>query len=117
MTDQRSIRGREAHARLRPAMLPFAVAAVAGLASVALPGPELDQSLVVIACAIAAGMLVVGLALYARHQERWLIGILPLAYLSSSRCCATPAGGPPTGLAASRCCPWCGSGSSGRGAS
>ena len=69
MTDQRSIRGREAHARLRPAMLPFAVAAVAGLASVALPGPELDHSLVAVAYAIAAGMLVVGLALYAGHRS------------------------------------------------
>ena len=81
MPHQLSIRGREAHARLRPAMLPFAVAAIAGLASAALPGPKLDHSLVAVACAIAAGMLVVGFALYAGHRERLLIGILPLAYL------------------------------------
>jgi two-component system, sensor histidine kinase and response regulator len=81
MTYQRSIRGREAHTRLRPAMLPFALAAVAGLASVALPGPEMDQGLFAIACAIVAGMLVIGLVLRFCHRERWLIGILPLGYL------------------------------------
>ncbi|HEX5900233.1 MAG TPA: PAS domain S-box protein [Solirubrobacteraceae bacterium] len=62
-------------------MLPFAVAAVAGLGSVALPGPDLDPALFGIACAITAGMLVVGLLGYVRHQERWLIGVLPLGYL------------------------------------
>src|SRR6476660_3853612 len=99
MTHQRSIRGREAHTRLRPAMLPFAVAAVAGLASVALPGPELDQSLVAVACAVAAGMVVVGLALYAGHQERWLIGVLPLAYLVVVALLRHASGGSSTGLA------------------
>ena len=99
MTHQRSIRGREAHTRLRPAMLPFAVAAVAGLASVALPGPELDQSLVAVACAVAAGMVVVGLALYAGHQERWLIGVLPLAYLVVVALLRHASGGTSTGLA------------------
>jgi two-component system sensor histidine kinase/response regulator len=99
MTDQRSIRGREAHTRLRPAMLPFAVAAVAGVASVALPGPKLDDSLVAVACAIAAGMLVVGLALYAGHRERWLIGILPLAYLLVVALLRHASGGTSTGFA------------------
>jgi two-component system sensor histidine kinase/response regulator len=67
--------------RLRPAMLPFALAAVAGLASVALPGPERDQGLFRIACAVAGGLLVIGVLLLATHRERWLIGVLPLGYL------------------------------------
>ena len=66
----------------RPAMLPFALAAVAGLASVALPGPALDRSEFLIACAITAGMLVVGLLGHLRHHDRWLIGVLPLGYLA-----------------------------------
>jgi hypothetical protein len=41
----------EANTVWRPAMLPFALAAVAGLASVALPGPDLDHGLFAIACA------------------------------------------------------------------
>jgi len=65
----------------RPAMLPFALAAIAGLASVALPGPPMDPTLFAVSCAITAGMLVMGLFLLARHHERWLIGILPLGYL------------------------------------
>ena len=93
MRYQRSIRGREARVPAdaprplvaeqvwRPAMLPFALAAVAGLASVALPGPALDRSEFLIACAITAGMLVVGLLVHLRHRDRWLIGILPLGYL------------------------------------
>ena len=99
MTHERSIRGREAPTRLRPAMLPFALAAVAGLASLALPGPELDESLVAVACAIAAGMLVVGVALYAGHRERWLIGVLPLAYLLVVALLRHASGGTSTGLA------------------
>ena len=99
MTHERSIRGREAHARLRPAMLPFALAAVAGLVSVALPGPELDGSLVAVACAIAAGMLVVGVALYGGRREGWLIGGLPLAYLLVVALLRHAGGGTSTGLA------------------
>jgi two-component system sensor histidine kinase/response regulator len=65
----------------RPAMLPFALAAIAGLASVALPGPPMDHTLFGIACGVTAGTLVIGLVLLGRHQERWLIGILPVGYL------------------------------------
>jgi PAS domain S-box-containing protein len=99
MTHQSSIRGREAHARLRPAMLPFAVAAVAGLASVVLPGPSVDRGLLAVACAVAAAMLVAGPVLVAGHRERWLIGILPLAYLVVVALLRHASGGTATGFA------------------
>ena len=101
MTYQRSIRGREARVPAdaprplvaeqvwRPAMLPFALAAVAGLASVALPGPALDRSEFLIACAITAGMLVVGLA-GAPAPPRPLADRRPAARLPGGRRAAAP---------------------------
>ena len=47
-----------------------------------LPGPALDRSEFLIACAITAGMLVVGLLGHLRHHDRWLIGVLRLGYLA-----------------------------------
>ncbi len=62
-------------------MLPFALVAVAGLASVALPGPPMDATLFAVASAITAVMLGFGVLSVLRHRERWMIVILPFGYL------------------------------------
>ena len=62
-------------------MLPFALVAVAGLASVALPGPPMDATLFAVASAITAVMLGFGVLAVLRHRERWMIVILPFGYL------------------------------------
>src|SRR4029079_2116009 len=80
-------------------MLPFAVAAVAGLASVVLPGPSVDHGPLAVACAVVAAMLVAGPALVAGHRERWLIGVLPLAYLVVVALLRHASGGTSTGFA------------------
>ena len=65
----------------RPATLPFALAAVAGLASIALPGPSMDDTLVAVACGITAVVLLLGVLLVLRRRERWLVPLLALGYL------------------------------------
>jgi PAS domain S-box-containing protein len=65
----------------RPATLPFALAAVAGLASIVLPGPAMDDTLFLVACGITAIMLLLGVLLVLRSRERWLVLLLALGYL------------------------------------
>ena len=62
-------------------MLPFALAAVAGLASVALPGPALDRAVPHRLRASRPACSSSACWRHLRHRERWLIGVLPLGYL------------------------------------
>jgi two-component system sensor histidine kinase/response regulator len=62
-------------------MLPFALAGAAGLASVALPGPSLSRTPLELAIAVVIATVAIGVALAVSRRDRWLIVILPLAYL------------------------------------
>jgi two-component system sensor histidine kinase/response regulator len=59
---------------------PFAVVALIGLLSVALPGPETDWTLFALAAALTVAIAAAGLVLTARQAGRAWIGILPLVY-------------------------------------
>jgi two-component system sensor histidine kinase/response regulator len=82
----------------RPAMLSFALAAIAGVASLVLPGPRLDHTLLGIACAIMALILVAGLGLARRREASWLIGFLPLGYIAVAALLRHANEGPASGL-------------------
>jgi PAS domain-containing protein len=69
------------HSTVQPReILPFAAAALIGLASVLLPGPETDWLVFAIGAALTLAIAVVGLTAAERQRGRPLILILPLAY-------------------------------------
>jgi PAS domain S-box-containing protein len=61
-------------------ILPFAAAALIGLASVLLPGPDTDWLVFAIGAALTVAIAVIGLTAAERRRGRPLIVVLPLAY-------------------------------------
>jgi two-component system, sensor histidine kinase and response regulator len=69
------------HSTVQPReILPFAGAALIGLAAILLPGPPTDWTLFAIAAALTLAIAVVGMAAASRQRGRSLILLLPLAY-------------------------------------
>jgi two-component system sensor histidine kinase/response regulator len=69
------------HSTVEPReILPFAAAALIGLASVLLPGPETDWLVFAIGAGLTVAIAVIGLTAAARRRGRPLIVLLPLAY-------------------------------------
>jgi two-component system, sensor histidine kinase and response regulator len=61
-------------------ILPFAGAALIGLAAVLLPGPGTDWTLFAVACGLTVAIVLAGLAAAHRRRGRPLILLLPLLY-------------------------------------
>ena len=69
------------HSTVEPReILPFAAAALIGLASVLLPGPETDWLVFGIGAGLTIAIAVIGLSAAERRRGRPLIVVLPLAY-------------------------------------
>src|SRR5688572_831140 len=69
------------HSTVQPReILPFAGAALIGLAAVALPGPETDWTLFTVGVVLTVAIAAIGFAAAHRRRGRPLILILPLAY-------------------------------------
>jgi hypothetical protein len=64
-------------------ILPFAGAALIGLAAVLLPGPETDWTLFAIACGLTIAIAVTGLVGARRRRGPPLILLLPLMYFGA----------------------------------
>src|SRR4051812_29120435 len=61
-------------------MVPFAIAAVIGLATVVLPGPEIDGDLYALACGITLVLIAAGVWLARGDGPRWLVLAIPLGF-------------------------------------